>query len=59
MTETLAAVYPPADDDGRRVRVGDRFTGSAQSLLDIAVFLRRAGVHDIEPDDVERAIWVE
>ncbi|MEU9992584.1 hypothetical protein AB0E10_38485 [Streptomyces sp. NPDC048045] len=59
MAETLVVVYPPAEDGGRRVRVGDRFVGMAYGLLDIAEFLGRAGLDDMEPDDVARATWVE
>ncbi|MEU7060652.1 hypothetical protein [Streptomyces sp. NPDC046197] len=36
-------VYPPAEDGGRRVRVGEQFLGMAYGLLDVADFLRRAG----------------
>ncbi|MDT0465344.1 hypothetical protein [Streptomyces gibsoniae] len=36
-------VYPPAEDGGRRVRVGARFVGMAYSLLDVAEFLEEAG----------------
>lgn len=52
-------VYPPAADGGRRVRVGDRFVGLAYTLLDIVEFLRRAGLEDVEPEDVAAAGWVE
>lgn len=48
-------VYPAAEDGGRRVRVGEAFLGMAYSLLDVAEFLRRAGIEGIEPDDV--ASW--
>ncbi|MBJ7907323.1 hypothetical protein ABZW47_06890 [Streptomyces sp. NPDC004549] len=52
-------VYPPAEDGGRRVRVGDRFVGMAYTLLDVAEFLRRAGMEDVEASDVETGPWVE
>ncbi|MBB5926734.1 hypothetical protein [Streptomyces echinatus] len=52
-------VYEPAGDGGRRVRLEDRFLGMAYTLLDIAEFLRAAGMPDVEPDDVARASWVE
>ncbi|MFH8802069.1 hypothetical protein ACH4F6_21085 [Streptomyces sp. NPDC017936] len=41
-------VYPPAADGGRRVRVGDQFLGIAYGPLDVADFLRRAGVEDAD-----------
>ncbi|MFE0510116.1 hypothetical protein [Streptomyces sp. NPDC058964] len=52
-------VYPPADDGGRRIRLGSQFVGMAYTLLDIAEFLRRAGLDDVEPEDVAAADWVE
>ncbi|MFJ3229783.1 hypothetical protein [Streptomyces sp. NPDC086787] len=52
-------VYPPAEDGGRRVRVGEQFVGMAYTLLDIVEFLRRAGLEDVEPEDVAGAGWVE
>ncbi|MFH9012113.1 hypothetical protein ACH4C6_12095 [Streptomyces sp. NPDC017943] len=41
-------VYPPAADNGRRVRVDDQFLGIAYGLLDVAEFLRRAGIEDAD-----------
>ncbi|WP_031106778.1 hypothetical protein [Streptomyces sp. NRRL S-146] len=41
-------VYPPAADGGRRVRVDDQFLGIAYGPLDIAEFLRRAGIADAD-----------
>lgn len=41
-------VYPPAADGGRRVRVDDQFLGIAYGLLDVAEFLRRAGIEDAD-----------
>lgn len=52
-------VYEPAEDGGRRVRLGDRFLGMAYTLLDVAEFLRGAGLGEVEPDDVAAASWVE
>ncbi|MFE8950561.1 hypothetical protein [Streptomyces sp. NPDC007856] len=60
MTETpQVVVYPPAEDGGRRVRVGSHFMGMAYTLLDIVEFLRQAGSEDVEPEDVASAAWVE
>ncbi|MEU8976672.1 hypothetical protein AB0D11_47375 [Streptomyces monashensis] len=55
----LVVVYPPADDGGRRVRVGSRFVGMAYTLLDVVEFLRRTGLEDIEPEDAAAAEWVD
>ncbi|MEU9593752.1 hypothetical protein ACGF7W_24695 [Streptomyces sp. NPDC048219] len=52
-------VYPPAQDGGRRVRLDDAFIGLAYTLVDIAEFLRRAGLEDVEASDVEAARWIE
>ncbi|BCL18804.1 hypothetical protein GCM10017668_06470 [Streptomyces tuirus] len=41
-------VYPPSADGGRRVRVDDQFLGIAYGPLDIAEFLRRAGIEDAD-----------
>ncbi|MEU4463787.1 MULTISPECIES: hypothetical protein [unclassified Streptomyces] len=41
-------VYPPAADGGRRVRVDDQFLGIAYGPLDVAEFLRRAGIEDAD-----------
>ncbi|MGV9340132.1 hypothetical protein [Streptomyces sp. NPDC003688] len=41
------------------MRVGDRFVGLAYTLLDVAEFLRRAGMEDVEASDVEAGAWVE
>ncbi|MEU8976389.1 hypothetical protein AB0D11_45815 [Streptomyces monashensis] len=60
MTEIpQVAVYPAAEDCGRRVRVGSRFVGMAYTLHDIVEFLRRTGVEDVEPEDVTSADRVE
>ncbi|WBO68868.1 hypothetical protein [Streptomyces camelliae] len=60
MTETpQVVIYPPADDGGRRVRVGGRFVGMAYTLLDVVEFLRRAGSEAVEPEDVASAACVE
>ncbi|OIJ68077.1 hypothetical protein [Streptomyces mangrovisoli] len=58
-SQQLVVIYPPADDGGRRVRLGEHFVGLAYTLLDVAEFLRRAGMEDVEPEDVATAAWVE
>ncbi|GJF25713.1 hypothetical protein [Streptomyces sp. HO565] len=52
-------VYPPVQDGGRRVRFDGAFLGMAYTLIDIAEFLRRAGMEDVEASDVEVAQWIE
>ncbi|MDQ0990739.1 hypothetical protein [Streptomyces sp. V3I7] len=62
MTFVPVIVYPPAEDGGRRVRVGDDFVGMAYTMLDIVEFLRRAGLEDVEVDDVATSPlsgWIE
>ncbi|MER5374792.1 hypothetical protein [Streptomyces sp. NPDC002553] len=52
-------VYPPAADGGRRVRVADQFLGMAYGLLDVAEFLRRAGIEDADETYVETSGLIE
>ncbi|MGW6907861.1 hypothetical protein [Streptomyces sp. NPDC054940] len=52
-------VYPPAEDGGRRVRVDDHFLGMAYGLLDVAEFLRRAGIEDADPGYVRLSGLIE
>ncbi|HET9382635.1 MAG TPA: hypothetical protein VFP69_17645 [Streptomyces sp.] len=52
-------VYPPAADGGRRVRVHDRFVGLAYGLLDIAEFLRLAGLEQADEDWVRQSELIE
>jgi hypothetical protein len=47
-SEKPVVVYPPAADGGRRVRVDDQFLGIAYGPLDVAEFLRRAGIEDAD-----------
>ncbi len=58
-TRTPVVVYPPMTDGGRRVRVGRSFVGLAYTLVDVAEFLRRAGMDDVEASDVAVAGWIE
>ncbi|MEU3660235.1 hypothetical protein AB0E77_10790 [Streptomyces sp. NPDC032940] len=57
--DPAVVVYPPAPDGGRRVRFDGAFIGLAYTLVDIAEFLRRAGMEDMEASDVEAAEWIE
>ena len=52
-------IYPPAEDGGRRVRVGDNFRGMAYGLLDIVEFLRLAGLEDADEAWVRESGLVE
>jgi hypothetical protein len=52
-------IYPPAEDGGRRVRVDDHFLGMAYGLLDIADFLRRAGIEDADEEYVRQSGLIE
>lgn len=52
-------VYPPTEDGGRRVRVDDQFLGMAYGLLDVAEFLRRAGIEDADETYVEASGLIE
>ncbi|MBO7940141.1 MULTISPECIES: hypothetical protein [Streptomyces] len=58
-TPYTVVVYPPAADGGRRVRSGAHFLGMAYGLLDIAEFLRDAGVDDADETYVETSPRIE
>lgn len=49
-------VDPPLPTGGRRVRVGGEILGLAHDLRDVAEFLRRAGLDDI---DVETSALID
>ncbi|MGW2830353.1 hypothetical protein [Streptomyces sp. NPDC001286] len=60
MTSTQRIViYPPAEDGGRRVRMGERFVGMAYGLLDIVEFLRLAGLESTDETWVRQSDAVE
>jgi hypothetical protein len=58
-SSTPVVVHPPAEDGGRRVRVGDHFVGIAYGLVDIAAFLQEAGLQDWDEMDVARSALIE
>jgi hypothetical protein len=58
-TDQPVVVYPPAEDGGRRVRIGDHFVGIAYRPLDIAAFVQEAGLHDWDEMDVARSALIE
>ncbi|MEU6222261.1 hypothetical protein [Streptomyces sp. NPDC047042] len=51
-------VHPPSLTGGRRVRVDGEILGLAYGLVDVAEFLRRAGL-EIDPADVPEVPWIE
>ncbi|MEU8704181.1 hypothetical protein [Streptomyces sp. NPDC048565] len=55
MSALPVVVYPPSPSGGRRVRVDGTILGLATSLRDVAEFLRRAGMDDIEESDVRQS----
>ncbi|MEU9214043.1 hypothetical protein AB0D27_40675 [Streptomyces sp. NPDC048415] len=52
-------VYPPDETGGRRVRVDDEILGRAYGLRDVAEFLRRAGIEDVEEEYVAASGLIE
>ncbi|AVH57789.1 MULTISPECIES: hypothetical protein [Streptomyces] len=52
-------VYPPGEDGGRRVRMDGEILGRAYGLRDIAEFLRRAGLEDVDEAYVEGSGLIE
>ncbi|WP_405528926.1 hypothetical protein OG426_43275 [Streptomyces canus] len=51
-------VQPPSPTGGRRVRVDGEILGLAHKVVDVAEFLRRAGL-EIDPDDVAQSPWID
>ncbi|MER7182928.1 hypothetical protein ABT404_26240 [Streptomyces hyaluromycini] len=52
-------VYPLDEDGGRCVRVDGEILGRVYSLRDIAAFLRRAGIEDVDESYVEASGLIE
>lgn len=52
-------VEPPRVGGGRRVRVGLEVLGVAYGPGDLAEFLRRAGVDDVDQVDLAAADWID
>jgi hypothetical protein len=52
-------VYPPSPTGGRRVRVDGEILGLAYGLRDVAEFLRRAGLEDVDETDVAESPLIE
>ncbi|GGR92039.1 hypothetical protein GCM10010269_34000 [Streptomyces humidus] len=51
-------VHPPAPAGGRRVRVDGEILGLAHHVVDVAEFLRRAGL-EIDPADIAGSPWID
>lgn len=51
-------VHPPSPTGGRRVRVDGEMLGVAHSVVDVAEFLRRAGL-EIDPTEVRASPWID
>ena len=58
-SETPVVVSPPDEDGARRVRVDGEILGRAYGLRDIAEFLRRAGIEDVDEAYVEASGLIE
>lgn len=59
MSTHRVIVNPPSPGGGRRVRVDGEILGLAYSLVDVAEFLRRAGLEGIEASDVAVSDLIE
>ncbi|MGW7420446.1 hypothetical protein ACWGJB_10335 [Streptomyces sp. NPDC054813] len=51
-------VHPPSPTGGRRVYVGGEVLGLAHHVVDVAEFLRRAGL-EIDPAEVAESSWID
>ena len=51
-------VHPPSSTGGRRVRVDGEILGLAHNVVDVAEFLRRAGL-EIDPAEVAESPWID
>ncbi|EPD56309.1 hypothetical protein HMPREF1211_07428 [Streptomyces sp. HGB0020] len=51
-------VHPPSPSGGRRVRVDGEILGLAHNLVDVAEFLRRAGL-DVDPAELPHSSWID
>jgi hypothetical protein len=51
-------VLPPSPTGGRRVRVDGEILGLAHNVVDLAEFLRRAGL-EIDPAEVAHVSWID
>jgi hypothetical protein len=51
-------VHPPSPTGGRRVRVDGVILGLAHHAVDVAEFLRRAGL-EIDPAEVAESPWID
>ncbi|QLE70251.1 hypothetical protein FGW37_00245 [Streptomyces rectiverticillatus] len=53
-------VHPPSPSGGRRVTVGAEVLGVAYGVVDVLVFLRRAGADpdEVQLDDPKQIEWL-
>ncbi|MEU3340672.1 hypothetical protein [Streptomyces sp. NPDC006668] len=58
-SDTPVVVYPPAENGGRRVRIGGHFVGVAYGVTDIAAFVQEAGLQEWDEMDVVRSGLIE
>lgn len=52
-------VHPPSPSGGRRVRVDGEILGLAYGLVDVAEFLRRAGLEAVDDSIVAESHLIE
>jgi hypothetical protein len=52
-------IDPPDERGGRRVRVDGEVLGRAYGLRDVTEFLRRAGLEDVEEEQVAASALIE
>ena len=52
-------VSPPSPTGGRHVRVDGEILGVAYGMRDLVEFLRRAGLEDVDEDQLARSPMVE
>ncbi|MFF5494257.1 hypothetical protein [Streptomyces aquilus] len=58
-TDHPVVIYPPAEDGGRRVRIGGHFVGIAYGLLDVVAFVQEAGLQEWDEMDVVQSSLIE
>lgn len=57
MAKRPVVVGRPSPDGGRRVRADGEMLGLAHGLRDVAEFLRRAGLEDVDVETSELIEW--
>ncbi|OLZ74320.1 hypothetical protein AV521_01140 [Streptomyces sp. IMTB 2501] len=59
MAQRRVIVFPPSEHGGRRVQVDGETLGTAFGLHDLAAFLQRAGLEDVDELDVAESPVIE